>query len=107
MRQIRLIVFLLLLPGLVSCLKDPSAESSSEPDKALFDRATYTLEDNRSDVARITFQTLVNTYPDSKYAAMAKQMLEDDPGILGCSGSGDMQFFDRSISECEAWGTPR
>ena len=38
---------------------------SKQPDKVLYDRAMAALKKNRFDVARITLQTLINTYPDS------------------------------------------
>src|SRR5437763_15509203 len=45
---------------------------SKQPDKVLFDRAMDALKHNRYDVARITLQTMINTYPDSEYIARAK-----------------------------------
>jgi outer membrane protein assembly factor BamD len=45
---------------------------SKQPDKVLFDRAMDALKHNRFDVARLTLQTLINTYPDSEYIARAK-----------------------------------
>ncbi len=70
---------LLLSLGLVSCLK----ESDFGPDRGrgLFIRATNALDHNQFDVARLTLQTLINTYPDSGYAAMAKYILENDPHL--------------------------
>ena len=45
---------------------------SKQPDKVLFDRAMDALKHNRFDVARMTLQTLINTYPDSEFIARAK-----------------------------------
>ncbi len=50
---------------------------SKQPDKALFDRAMDALKHNRFDVARLTLQTLINTYPDSEYIARAKLGVAD------------------------------
>src|SRR5262249_6051507 len=50
---------------------------SKQPDKVLFDRAMDAMKHNRFDVARITLQTLINTYPDSEYIARAKLAVGD------------------------------
>jgi outer membrane protein assembly factor BamD len=50
---------------------------SKQPDKILFDRAMDALKHNRYDVARLTMQTLINTYPDSEYIARAKLAIAD------------------------------
>ena len=46
--------------------------NSKQPDKVLFDRALDALKHNKFDVARLTLQTLINTYPDSEFIARAK-----------------------------------
>ena len=75
-----------MLCGL-ACLKWPGAEfSSRHPDRVLFERGMSALEQNRFDVANMTFQTLVNTYPDSEYASKARVALED-PRIAECGES--------------------
>jgi outer membrane protein assembly factor BamD len=45
---------------------------SKQPDKVLFDKAMDAMRHNRFDVARMTLQTLINTYPDSEFIARAK-----------------------------------
>ena len=50
---------------------------SKQPDKVLFDRAEDALKHNRFDTARITLQTLINTYPDSEFIARAKLAVGD------------------------------
>jgi outer membrane protein assembly factor BamD len=50
---------------------------SKQPDKVLFDKAMDAMRHNRFDVARITLQTLINTYPDSEYIARAKLAVGD------------------------------
>jgi outer membrane protein assembly factor BamD len=50
---------------------------SKQPDKVLFDKAMDAMRHNRFDVARLTLQTLINTYPDSEYVARAKLAVGD------------------------------
>jgi outer membrane protein assembly factor BamD len=51
--------------------------SSVEPDKVLYERAMQDIKKNRLAVARLTLQTLINTYPDSEYLAKAKLAIAD------------------------------
>jgi outer membrane protein assembly factor BamD len=50
---------------------------SKQPDKILYDRAMDAMKHNKFDVARLTLQTLINTYPDSEYVARAKLAVGD------------------------------
>ena len=50
---------------------------SKQPDKVLFDRAMDAMKHNKFDVARLSLQTLINTYPDSEYVARAKLAVGD------------------------------
>src|ERR1700741_4991821 len=50
---------------------------SKQPDKVLFDRAMDAMKHNRFDVARMTLQTLINTYPDSEFVARGKLAVGD------------------------------
>jgi outer membrane protein assembly factor BamD len=43
----------------------------------LFDKAMEAMKHNRFDVARMTLQTLINTYPDSEFIARAKLAVGD------------------------------
>jgi len=71
-----------LLCGLTAC--QPYAEiGSGTPDKVLFDRAMDAVQQKRFDVAHLTLETLVNTYPDSSYARRAEVVLQD-PRIANC-----------------------
>jgi outer membrane protein assembly factor BamD len=54
-----------------------SKVESKQPDKVLFDKAMDAMKHNRFDVARITLQTLINTYPDSEFIARAKLAVGD------------------------------
>ncbi len=59
-------------------VKNPIADvNSKQPDKVLFDRSMDAMKKGKFDVARITLQTLINTYPDSEYVARAKLAVGD------------------------------
>src|SRR6266496_4048150 len=60
---------------------------SKQPDKVLFDRAMEALRHNRYDVARLTLQTLINTYPDSEFIARAKLGVADSWYVEGGSAA--------------------
>jgi outer membrane protein assembly factor BamD len=67
----------ILLALTVGCTNKKSVNplanvGSKQPDKVLFDRAMDAMKHNRFDVARMTLQTLINTYPDSEFIARAK-----------------------------------
>src|SRR5271154_4161531 len=51
--------------------------NSKQPDKVLYDRALDAMKHNRFDVARLSLQTLINTYPDSEFIARAKLAVAD------------------------------
>ncbi len=81
----RRIPVILLLGALLFCaactnkkVNNPLANvGSKQPDKVLFDRAMDAMKHNRFDVARMTLQTLINTYPDSEFIARAKLAVGD------------------------------
>jgi len=58
-------------------VETPIVSNSKQPDKELFDRAINDLEHSKFTVARLTLQTLMNTYPDSEYLAKAKLGVAD------------------------------
>lgn len=51
--------------------------ASAEPDKVLYDRAMNYVKHRQYLEARLSFQTLMNTYPDSEYLAKAKLGIAD------------------------------
>ncbi|HEX2714863.1 MAG TPA: outer membrane protein assembly factor BamD [Candidatus Acidoferrales bacterium] len=55
----------------------PTTGAAADPDKVLFDRAAEDIKKGRYAVGRLTFQTLINTYPDSEYLAKAKLAIAD------------------------------
>jgi len=83
MRRNSIFVLLALLLTLtVACTNKKSVNplanvGSKQPDKVLFDRAMDAMKHNHFDVARMTLQTLINTYPDSEYIARAKLAVAD------------------------------
>src|SRR5215470_2188513 len=80
----RLTVLLIVAAALVTAgchgkkIANPIANvNSKQPDKVLFDRSMEAMNKGKYDVARITLQTLINTYPDSEYVARAKLAVGD------------------------------
>jgi len=77
-RRISLIVVLALLLALTAACTNKKSQNplanlgSKQPDKVLFDKAMDAMHHNRFDVARMTLQVLINTYPDSEFIARAK-----------------------------------
>lgn len=57
--------------------KPDSNNESAEADKVLYQRALNDLQHNRFELARLSMQTLINTYPDSEYLAKAKLAIAD------------------------------
>lgn len=68
---------LVLLAGCGKKKKEVDLNASAEPDKVLYDRAMKDLESGKHVIARLTLQTLINTYPDSEYLAKAKLAVAD------------------------------
>src|SRR2546427_714062 len=73
----------LCLAMLASCgfrrkkYENPISKDTQQPDKVLFDKAVKDLERNRFEVARLTLQTLINTYDTSEFLAKAKLAIAD------------------------------
>jgi outer membrane protein assembly factor BamD len=71
--------------------KPLDASASAEPDKVLYNKALEDISHNRHEVARLTLQTLINTYPDSEYLAKAKLAIADsfykEGGVSGLKQS--------------------
>ena len=81
----RVLFVLILLPLTVSgCFFGGSKRAEvvtptgdAEPDKILYEKSLKDLEKGRYDVARLTLQALLNTYPDSDYKEKAKLVIAD------------------------------
>ena len=56
---------------------DPITKDTKQPDKVLYDRAINDIEHGRFEVARITLNTLINTYDQSEFLAKAKLAVAD------------------------------
>ena len=57
--------------------ENPITKDTQQPDKVLFDKAINDMERSRYEVARLTLQTLMNTYDTSEYLAKAKLAYAD------------------------------
>ena len=57
--------------------ENPISKDTLQPDKVLFDRAVNDIEHGRYEVARLTLNTLINTYDSSEYLAKAKLAIAD------------------------------
>lgn len=57
--------------------ENPIDEDTVQPDKILFDKAIQDIEKGRYRIARLTLQTLINTYDTSEFLAKAKLALAD------------------------------
>ncbi len=74
-----LLGLLLLLAG--GCRRrkyeNPITKDTQQPDKVLYDKAIKDIEKGRYEIARLTLQTLLNTYDTSEYMAKAKLAIAD------------------------------
>jgi outer membrane protein assembly factor BamD len=57
--------------------ENPITQDTTQPDKVLFDKAIKDLEKGRYQVARLTLQTLINTYDTSEFLAKSKLAIAD------------------------------
>src|SRR5579863_6139676 len=57
--------------------ENPIAKDTQQPDKVLFDKAVNDIEHGRYEVARLTLNTLINTYDTSEFLAKAKLAIAD------------------------------
>jgi len=80
----RNILVLALLTGLLSSCgfrrkkyENPITKDTQQPDKVLYDKAVQDIERSRFEVARITLNTLINTYDTSEFMAKAKLAIAD------------------------------
>ncbi len=55
----------------------PISKDTLQPDKVLFDRAIRNIEKGNYEVARLTLNTLINTYDTSEFLAKAKLAIAD------------------------------
>jgi outer membrane protein assembly factor BamD len=89
--------FLLVSCGGKNVETTPPDNNLDEPDRVLFDRATHDLERNKLAVARLTLNTLINTYPDSEYLPQAKYKLAESfykEGTTSMLNQAEAEFKD-------------
>jgi len=74
-------ILLVALAGSWACRRkkyeNPITKDTVQPDKVLFDKAIGDVERGRYEIARLTLNTLMNTYVDSEYLAKAKLAIAD------------------------------
>jgi outer membrane protein assembly factor BamD len=98
-------VLAMLLALTVACTNKKSVNplaniGSKQPDKVLFDKAMEAMRHNRFDVARLTLQTLINTYPDSEFIARAKLAVGDSwyaEGGAAALAQAEQEYSDFQI----------
>jgi outer membrane protein assembly factor BamD len=83
-RRFRYVIVLAAVAGLLSSCgirrkkyENPISKDTQQPDKVLFDKAVNDIERSRYEIARLTLQTLINTYDTSEYLAKAKLAIAD------------------------------
>jgi outer membrane protein assembly factor BamD len=57
--------------------ENPITKDTQQPDKVLYDKAINDIEHGRYEVARLTLNTLINTYDSSEFLAKAKLAIAD------------------------------
>lgn len=57
--------------------ENPITKDTQQPDKILFDTAMHDIEKGKYEIARLSLQTLMNTYENSEYLAKAKLAVAD------------------------------
>jgi outer membrane protein assembly factor BamD len=77
-----LLIMALVAVLLTGCFRrkkyeNPITQDTTQPDKVLFDKAIKDLEKGRYQVARLTLQTLINTYDTSEFLAKSKLAIAD------------------------------
>jgi outer membrane protein assembly factor BamD len=57
--------------------ENPITKNTEQPDKVLYDKAVKDIEKSRFETARLTLNTLINTYDSSEFLAKAKLAIAD------------------------------
>jgi outer membrane protein assembly factor BamD len=89
--------FLLVSCGGKNVETTPPDDALDEPDRVLFERASNDLDRHKLSVARLTLQTLINTYPDSEYLPQAKYKLAESfyrEGTTSMLNQAEAEFKD-------------
>src|SRR6202051_2422355 len=91
--------------------ENPITKETQQPDKVLFDKAVKDIEHGRYEVARLTLNTLINTYDTSEFLAKAKLAIADswyrEGGPHGMSQAEaeykDFILFYPNMEEAAQW----
>jgi outer membrane protein assembly factor BamD len=79
----RLLALVLVMVLVTSCsfrrkkYENPITKDTQQPDKVLYDKAIKDIEKSRFEIARLTLNTLINTYDTSEFLAKAKLAIAD------------------------------
>jgi len=82
-RSSKLTVVLIALLATSACgfkrkkYENPITKDTQQPDKLLYDKSVHDIEKGRYELARLTLNTLINTYDTSEYLAKAKLAIAD------------------------------
>src|SRR5579863_4655059 len=82
-RSSKLTVVLIALLATSACgfkrkkYENPITKDTQQPDKLLYDKSVHDIEKGRFERARLTLNTLINTYDTSEYLAKAKLAIAD------------------------------
>ncbi len=74
----------------------PSSAANQQPDKLLFDRAVDDIEHGHYERARLTLQTLINTYTTSEYLPQAQLAIADS-----WYREGTVRSLTQARAECQ------
>jgi outer membrane protein assembly factor BamD len=81
--------------------ENPITKDTQQPDKILFDKSIKDIEKGRYELARLTLNTLINTYDTSEYLAKAKLAIADSwyaKGHTRHGGRGPVQGLHPVLS---------
>jgi outer membrane protein assembly factor BamD len=82
-RSSKLTVVLIALLATSACgfkrkkYENPITKDTQQPDKLLYDKSVHDIEKGKYELARLTLNTLINTYDTSEYLAKAKLAIAD------------------------------
>src|SRR5580692_10170538 len=57
--------------------ENPITKDTQQPDKLLYDKSVHDIEKGKYELARLTLNTLINTYDTSEFLAKAKLAIAD------------------------------
>src|SRR5438045_7183846 len=91
--------------------ENPITKDTQQPDKVLFDKSIKDIEHGRYEIARLTLNTLINTYDTSEFLAKAKLAIADswfrEGGTHGLTqaeaGDKDFILFYPTLDEVAEW----